>query len=86
MAKSDGNIQGVLHLIETYPLEKIKNIMVYWNELTIPYEERQKKAKRKIDDAFAETMAQNKGVFTTPDGKTIKLRGIINNGNGKSVS
>lgn len=52
--KSQGNIQGVLELIESYPLEKIESIYKFWAEITLPLEDREKRMRDKADKAAQE--------------------------------
>lgn len=54
MEKSKGNIQGVILLMETFPLEKIEKIYQFWNEITLPMEEREKRMREKADAAAEE--------------------------------
>ena len=56
--KSNGNISGVLELMEHYPLNKIEKIYQFWVEITLPLEEREKRMRKKADEAAQEAANQ----------------------------
>lgn len=56
--KSQGNIAGVLQLMETFPLEKVEHIFKFWTEITLPTEEREKRMREKADKAAQEASEQ----------------------------
>lgn len=49
--KSNGNIDGVLKLTETYSLNKIEKIYQFWVEITLPQELREKRMREEADKA-----------------------------------
>lgn len=49
--KASGNIEGVLRLMEEYPLSKIEKIYAFWVEITLPMEERERRMRKKADAA-----------------------------------
>jgi hypothetical protein len=53
--KSNGNIQGVLTMMETLPLSKVRKIIDYWQELTLPMDLREKRV-REAGDAAAQSV------------------------------
>jgi hypothetical protein len=67
--KSNGNVQGVLQLMEEFPLAKIEKIYSFWVEITLPTEEREKRMRKEADAAaekarqqlFSATMENNNG-------------------------
>lgn len=56
--KSNGNISGVLQLMEEYPLNKIEKIYQFWVEITLPMEEREKRMREKADKAAEDASNQ----------------------------
>jgi hypothetical protein len=75
--KSNGNIQGVLELVDKYPLQKIQYIIKYWTELTKPHELReqevQKKASRALEEFNFDTIKEDDKVILDSDGNPIDL-------------
>lgn len=71
---SEDDIEGCLKLIDTYSLDFIKDIMSYWSALKVPYEERAKQAKQKIEKATQEYLAGNKNQVTGKDGRVFKFK------------
>jgi hypothetical protein len=47
--KSNGNIQGVLALMESLPLQRVKNMLEFWQELTLDPSEREKRVRKEGD-------------------------------------
>jgi hypothetical protein len=56
--KSNGNIQGVLALMDSLPLEKTKKMLEFWQELTLDPAEREKRV-RSEGDAEAQQALEN---------------------------
>lgn len=52
--KSNGNVTGVLKLMELFPISKIEKIYQFWVEITLPLEEREKRMRAKADKAAQE--------------------------------
>lgn len=71
---SDDDVQGCLQLIDTYSLDFIKDIMTYWGNLKEPYEEREKRARAKIEKATSELFVQKNNTLMGKDGRVIKLK------------
>lgn len=73
--KSKGNIQGVLQLVETYPLYRIRDILAYWSEITKPHEERVKdveaKAALRAEEARLALLEESDKIMV--DGQSIDL-------------
>ncbi len=53
-AKANGDIASVIKLKELYSLDKIEKIFEFWTEITLPYEEREKRMREKADKAAQE--------------------------------
>jgi hypothetical protein len=54
IVRSGNNIGGVIELMETFPLQRIQNIMKFWTELTLSEEEREKRMRKEADKAAQE--------------------------------
>lgn len=54
IVKSDNNISGVLDLMQNFPLSKVRSIMSFWQELTMPMEDREKRMRKEADKAAQE--------------------------------
>jgi hypothetical protein len=71
---SDDDIEGCLKLVENYSLDFIKDVMTYWSGLKVPYEERTKQAKQKIEQATQQYLLNNNNQVTSKDGKVFKFK------------
>jgi hypothetical protein len=54
IVRSGNNIGGVIELMETFPLQRVQNIMQFWTELTLSEEEREKRMRKEADKAAQE--------------------------------
>jgi hypothetical protein len=74
IVRSGNNIGGVIELMETFPLQRVQNIMQFWTELTLSEEEREKRMRKEADKAAQEFHDQlfsgkiKKEDFVTDDG------------------
>ena len=65
--KSQGDIGGVLKLMEDYPLYRVKNMLSYWSELTKPQEQRE----QEVQEIASQKAEEARQALFENDGKIV---------------